>query len=330
MSLYRFRNNLYRYQARWSVRCATSRHAYLFIIIFLSLLLTPLSAVSADRISIIYPDISSPYKEIFESIVHGIESKADDHFQRIPLPKNYQLDNLQQALAEHRSSGIITLGKRGYLAVKQLQTEIPTVVGALSMVPNGISGISLSADPELLFARLKTLVPESKRVFIVYSEQISGWLIPLAERAAAKYQLQLLSFPATNLKEAMHHYRRLLRQARGKEDAIWLPLDNVSVNNDVVLPMLLRKAWDKDLVIFSNKPSHVQRGALFSMYPNNFALGVELLTLLKEQLKQRDKRQTKPLRRLRLAVNLRTAAHLGLNFSPSQQEEFVLTFPSRR
>ncbi|NOQ51095.1 MAG: ABC transporter substrate-binding protein [Desulfuromonadaceae bacterium] len=296
---------------------------------FLMLLFLPNAAFSAKEITVIFPEVASPYKGIFDTILQGIKSQEGNKVQLYPLIKDHELEGLKRDLQQQRTEGIIALGRRGYLAVNMLQTELPTVVGALSLVPNGVSGISLSADPELLFARLKSLVPESKRVFVVYSAQTSGWLIPLAERAASKYRLELMAYPAADLREAMLHYRSLLQETQGKKDAIWLPLDNISANNDVVLPMLLQKAWDKDLVIFSNKPSHVQRGALFSMYPNNFGLGQELSKLLNQQLEQQGDPQVKPLDRLRLAVNLRTAAHLGLNFSPRQQEEFALTFPSR-
>jgi putative ABC transport system substrate-binding protein len=40
-------------------------------------------------------------------------------------------------------------------------------------------------------------------------------------------------------------------------------------------------------------------------------------------------REAVPLTDLHLAVNLRTAAHLGLRFSPRQQEKFHLVFPSQ-
>lgn len=297
--------------------------------IFLMLLFLPNAAFPAKNITVIFPEITSPYKGIFDTILQGIKSQESNNIQLYPLTNDHKLEDLKRDLQQQRTEGIIALGKRGYRAVNMLQTELPTVVGALSLVPNGVSGISLSADPELLFARLKSLVPESKRVFVVYSAQTSDWLIPLAERAASKYRLELMAFPAADLREAMHHYRNLLQKAQGKKDAIWLPLDNISANNDVVLPVLLQEAWDKDLVIFSNKPSHVQRGALFSMYPNNFGLGQELSKLLNQQLEQQGGPQVKPLNKLRLAVNLRTAAHLGLNFNRSQQEKFALTFPTR-
>lgn len=273
--------------------------------------------------------MTSSYKHVFESILAGITAEENGPIHSYPLSKDYKLKDLRRALEKNQTGGIITLGKRGYLAARALQNEIPTVVGALSMVPEKSPGISLSADPELLFSRLKSLVPESQRVFVVYSTQTSGWLIPYAEQAALKFGLQLMTFPASDLKEAMHHYRSVLKVARGKKDAIWLPLDNISANSDIVLPMLLQNAWDKNLVIFSNKPSHAQRGVLFSMYPNNFGLGQELSKLLTQCLERQESPPVKPLKKLRMAVNLRTAAHLDINFSPAQQENFSLTFPTR-
>lgn len=297
-----------------------------FSLLFLT---TPQTSASAGRITVILPDISNPYKDVFESIMAGISTDTNNHIQRYPLPLNTPPQELQQTLDDNQTDGIITLGKRGYLSVKQLPTKIPTVAGALSIVPNGISGISLSADPELLFSRLKSLAPGSKRVFVVYSEKNTGWLIPLAEQAAKKHGLQLFAYPAKDLRETMLHYRKLLNEVHGKTDAIWLPLDKVTTNDDVVLPMLLQNAWDKDLILISNKPSHAKRGALFAMYPDNFGLGQALASLLDKQMASPETSQVIPLNRLQMAVNLRTAAHLGLNFTPNQQEEFKLTFPSR-
>jgi len=93
--------------------------------------------------------------------------------------------------------------------------------------------------------------------------------------------------------------------------------------------MLLQKAWDRDLAIISNKPAHAKRGALFAMYPDNRGLGQELALLLDHVNETAQQSEVLPLSRLNLAVNLRTAAHLGLNFTLRQQEDFTLTFPPR-
>lgn len=277
----------------------------------------------------IYPQISNTYKEVFQAIVDGIKTNNGFDYQLYPLAKNYDIDKLHNSLQIDQIDGIIALGKRGYLATKSFPDNPPTVYGALPLVPDGITGISLSADPQQIFKRLKILVPDAKRVFVVYSQQSNGWLIPYAEQAAHIIGLELHAFPADNLRDAMHHYRELLKNIRGRKNVIWLPLDHVTANDDVVLPLLLQEAWDKGLVICSSKPSHVQRGVLFSMYPDNFGMGQDLAELLNEQLTNKKRAVVKPLRKLQLAVNLRTAAHLDLSFSPNQQQEFNLTFPTR-
>lgn len=286
-------------------------------------------ACAAANVTVLYPEVPAPYKSVFDSILQGIKSKNGIDIKLYPLDKNYQLEILQQDIKENQTEGLIALGKRGYWAAHNLKTDLQTVVGALPLVPNGISGISFSADPEQLFARLKLLVPDSKKVFVVYSPQTTGWLIPLAEAAANKHQLELVAYPADTLREAMLHYRRLLNEANGRNNAIWLPLDKVTANEDIVLPLLLRNAWDKNLSIFSSKPTHVQRGVLFSLYPDNFGLGQELANLMKEQIELNQSPKVYPLKKLFIAVNMRTAAHLGLTFSPQQQQDFKLTFPSR-
>jgi len=308
----------------------TACHALsLTVTLLLFFLLYPHPAFAENQTTVIYPELSSPYKDVFDTILSGIAENSTNEIEAYPLAKDFQLSDLEQSLKERKPKGIISLGRRGYLAVKQLEPNIPAVVGALSIVPNGVSGISLSADPEQLFDRLKTLVPNCNRIFVVYSPQNSGWFIPLAEQAAQQRDLLLLSYPANDLREAMLQYRKLLEESKNDSDAIWLPLDKVTVNDDVVLPLLLKKAWDKNLAIISNKPAHAKRGALLAMYPDNYGLGTELAQLLSQITEEPLQPQVIPLRQLNLAVNLRTAAHLGLNFSLQQQEEFTLTFPSR-
>jgi putative ABC transport system substrate-binding protein len=166
-----------------------------------------------------------------------------------------------------------------------------------------------------------------ERVHVVYSES-SAWLINAAETAARSRGLQLAAYPAADLREAVHHYRSLLQNNANRSQAIWLPLDNITANEEIVLPMLLQAAWDKGLVLFSSKPSHAQRGALFSMFPDHLAMG-RTLAEMASQPSRSMAAGIVPLAQLQLAVNLRTAAHLGLRFAPRQQETFDLVFPSQ-
>ena len=295
----------------------------------LCLLLIPTQAFAEEQTTVIFPELPSPYNKIFAAILQGIENGTEGTVHRYPLKNNFVLEDLQQSLEKTHSDGIISLGKKAAMISKELPGNQPVVVGALSIVPNGISGVSLSADPTIVFRRLKSLAPKIERIFVVYSEKNNGWLIEPARQAAKEHGIKLVAYRAADLRESMHHYRTLITNSNANSDAVWLPLDPVTVNDDVVLPLLLQAAWDKELMLVSNKPGHAKRGVLFAFYPYNYGLGQQLVRLLEQLKTEPQKPIVEPLKELKMAINLRTAAHLGMDFSPQQLKEFTLTFPSR-
>jgi len=110
--------------------------------------------------------------------------------------------------------------------------------------------------------------------------------------------------------------------------AIWLPLDPVTANEKIVVPTILEKAWNNKMVVFSSKPAHAKRGALFSALPNNELLGQQLANLIKPVNYQSTPSTVKTLDSIKLAVNLRTAAHLGFDYNSKERSQFALTFPN--
>jgi putative ABC transport system substrate-binding protein len=111
---------------------------------------------------------------------------------------------------------------------------------------------------------------------------------------------------------------------------VWLLQDSSTVGNTSILPLVLKKAWDKRLVVFSSNPSHVRRGALFSLYADQDALGKSISNLLRQQTSgKRNITGLQPLRDVGIAVNLRTASHIGLEISSEQRRQFDSVFPKR-
>ena len=114
-----------------------------------------------------------------------------------------------------------------------------------------------------------------------------------------------------------------------QDTALWLLQDSKVVDSKVVLPFILEKAWQKHIVVFSSALSHVKKGVLFSMYPNNEAHGEQLASLLLQESRgSSNQRNTlSPTNGLQDAINSRTAEHLGLNLSRSKLREFDVVFP---
>jgi ABC-type uncharacterized transport system substrate-binding protein len=298
-----------------------------------------LAATSAPAqsatIAVLYPDVREPYYTVFMTLLRGIEAGAGGVVKRKAVPEDFDASILNRWLRDEKADVIIALGQRGLKAAKAARGDLPVVTGALLLTPGqvdgeNVTGVSLAADPERLFGRLKSLAPAVKRIFVVYYPEVNGWLMKLATRAAGAYGLELHAYAAHDLRAAALRYKEILDKARDEADAVWLPLDSTTVDDDVVLPMILEAAWTQHLVVFSGNPAHAQRGVLFALYPDNLALGRRLADMALRAAKEGRHKSAAvfPLTDLHIAVNLRTATHLGLHFASGQQRDFDLVFPS--
>ena len=292
------------------------------------------NAAESASIAVLYPEIREPYRSVFSRITDGIRNQSRIRVETYQLRDELDVNNLQAWLQSEHSKVIIALGHRGLKATQRLDNKLPVVVGAVLLPPgaskNGVSGISLTPDPGMLFARLKSLQPQVRRVTVVYDPQRNEGLIRLARTAAKAQGLELVAIKAANLSEAAPIYREILSNRKSRSDAIWLPQDPNTVDDRIILPLILKEAWNNKLVVFSSNPAHIKRGVLFALYPDNFTLGRSLARLALAQLKKDTHASPgiSTLKDLLVAVNLRTADHLELKITSRQRREFDLTFPA--
>lgn len=283
------------------------------------------------QIAVIYPDIGEPYRSVFSEIISGIESRTKSQVVSYAVGPTTDAAALRNLLKSKDTRVVIALGRQGMKAADSLTREFGVVVGGVVGVPEDearrLPVISLSPDPAVLFARLSSLAPGVRRVYVVYDPRQNDWLIRLAKNAARNIGLELVAYPATDLKSAVSDYQDILTRADGQTDALWLPQDSTTVDEGVVLPMVLEQSWERKLPVFSSSFGHVRRGVLFSLYPNNSELGRTLAgSALNYLSDDASKGGMSPLTDVQMAVNLRTARHLGLRFSNKLQNSFDLVF----
>ncbi|MGA7594460.1 MAG: hypothetical protein WCA64_04610, partial [Gallionella sp.] len=134
---------------------------------------------------------------------------------------------------------------------------------------------------------------------------------------------------AQDLRKAVGFYQKIFSQADGHTDALWLPQDPTTVEESSILPMVLQDSWNNNLAVFSSNFGYVQRGVLFSLYPDNLGLGKSLAGLAQEILISGNygKHGLMPLRDVKGAINSRTAKHLGINLNRLQS--FNKIFPDQ-
>jgi putative tryptophan/tyrosine transport system substrate-binding protein len=286
-----------------------------------------------DTIAVIYPDIGAPYRGIFEEIINGIEDKVGTKVAIYAVNPDTDIGVLKTSLLHQNTRVVIALGQQGMKTAMGMNNDFKVVAGGVLSVPEGQAGgqpvVSLTPDPALLLARIKSIMPAVKRVFVVYDPAVSDWLIKLAKASAHDQGLELVAYQAPNLRSAVKFYQQIFSEADGDSDALWLPQDATTVEDSSILPLVLQESWNQSIPVFSSNFGYVRRGILFSLYPDNVALGASLARLAQGILLSGDyaNRGMTPLRDVKSAVNLRTAKHLGLKSSP--QQRFDTIFPDQ-
>lgn len=291
------------------------------------------TTIANNSIAVIYPDISEPYRSVFTQIINGIESKTRGRSANFAVGKNANTDELSNDLRRNDTKVIIALGRQGVKMASGLDSKIGVVVGGVLTAPDNAVRVhqtfSLSPDPALLFKRLKTMMPKARRIFTVYDPIQNAWLIQLAKEGARAQGLELITYPVQDLRSAMLAYQDIFAATDPSYDALWLPQDSITVEESAVLPMVLRESWNQNLTVFSSSFGHVKRGVLFSLYPNNLELGRRLADSALNFLTSgaNETSGMVPLREVLMAINLRTAQHLGIN--TGRPLTFDMAFPEQ-
>ncbi|MBK8162166.1 MAG: ABC transporter substrate-binding protein [Gammaproteobacteria bacterium] len=288
--------------------------------------------------AVLYPDIREPFRSVFMSIIKGIDESLGGNIEARALTSTDSAAEVLEWTRQNNIGSVVTLGNQAFTVASVLPREIPMVVGAVNMSPELLGGtfygITLNPDPVALLQRLKTIVPKVTRVHVIYQREQDGWMIDKATRAAQDLGLSLHAVPAENLQEAANKYREILNNQLSDSDALWLPQDSAVLDEQAILPMILKEAWDRRLIVFSSNPSFVKKGVLFALYPDNYNMGRSLGAMAR-RLQAPGYRvdpaaqNIEALRDLLIAFNVRTAAHLDIKFSREEANSFDLVFPSR-
>lgn len=316
------------------------RSAVFAVCYCLALLLISPSVIYAEtgKTAVLYPEIREPFRSVFMNIVKGIDDALDDSVDTRALKDSDTPADILAWAKERGLRSIITLGNHGFSMSSELSSELPVVIGAVNMSSELLAkpyyGITLNPDPASLLQRLKAVAPKVTRVIVVYQHQQDSWMIEQATKAAQILGIELRAVAVENIQEAANKYREILNNQQSDTDALWLPQDSAVLDEQAILPMILKEAWDRRLIVFSSNPAFVKRGVLFALYPDNYNMGRSLGAMANKiqaagHQGESGVRHIEPLRDLLIAFNVRTAAHLDIRYTRDDLNGFDLVFPSR-
>jgi putative ABC transport system substrate-binding protein len=288
------------------------------------------ASLNKGSIAVVYPNVEEPFRSAFLAMIQGIEDRIKFKVRAYPVDPKVDTAELNNTLKRSGTKVVIALGRQGLNATAGFDREISVLAGGVLLLSESenVMGISMTPDPAMLFSRLRVLLPELRRIVVVYNPQKSDWLIRLAREAAKAQNIELSAHVAGDLASAAKLYSQLITSADNRHDAIWLPHDSTTVEESTILPLVLRESWNSNLPLFSSNVLHVKKGALFAMVPDNVELGRTLAASAMGVIAGEVRRRPLvPLRELQTAINLRTASHIGLNLGALQQRSFDFVYP---
>jgi len=313
--------------------CALGEFFYIRKILLLKIvllvfnLLTPSFGIAANElhIAVIYPK-SEQVNKLFKSIIDGMQKHHNISLHSMEINEETSLSDVKKWIDQYACNAIVALGKPGSKFSRYLNFGVPLITGAHIIAQPDQATVSLAADPLQLFNKLKELKQNVKRIFVVYNQTNTGWLMQQATQAADELQLDLMKLSVKNTRQVTSAFDNILQKINPQEDAVWLPLDPV-IPTKVILPILLKFAWNNNLIVFSNNPVDVKKGVLFAMYPDYFLMGRQLIELTLSRIKKNSLAKPETSKYLKIAINRRTALHLGIKLSKINSLNYNLLYP---
>ncbi|MDR2876780.1 MAG: ABC transporter substrate-binding protein [Chromatiales bacterium] len=292
------------------------------------------TAGEGAAVGVLYPEIREPFRSVFLSIARGVSDELGHDTLLRPLSGTEKPQDILNWISENKLEAVVALGSGGPVLSDNLNdSPVPIMVGAVHMSQElqakRYHGITLSPDPQLLLEKLTTLVPSVKRVTVVYGRGRDDWMLERAQRAAGPLGLEINAVGVDRIQDAASAYRDHLAVQESVTEALWLLQDSTVFEEQAILPLILKQAWNRKLIVFSSNPSHVQRGVLFALYPDNYRMGRSLGIMARSIHPGRDEHGMKLLDDLSLAFNVRTADHLGLRVPREILRDIDLLFPLR-
>ncbi|MFM8900416.1 MAG: hypothetical protein ACKOF9_10790 [Burkholderiales bacterium] len=270
--------------------------------------------------AVLFPDVDEPFRSVFNQIVEGIEDRLPGRVLRLPLLAQQTPAELSDELQRRDVRLVIALGRQGLNVAARLDERLPVVLGGVLGVPETMRRVfavhSLAPHPGATFSKWRQLMPTAQRVHVVFDPRHNSWLVKLAREAGRQQGLELNALEAQDLTASLRQHEQVLAGMDPKRESLWLMQDATTVEDSAVLPLVLREAWKRQLVLMSSTLAHLRRGVLLAPYPDNRGMGRELAeSALRQMAGGKAADGVLPLRELRSAVNSRTAAHLGLDIS---------------
>lgn len=274
---------------------------------------------ASARVAVLLSQDAPQYREF----VTGFKSALDK--QRVAAAVTVRrLDaNAARTRAAVRESAAAAdlLVPLGSAALRAVIDERPALPAVASMVPResdlagaqNTTGVVLEFTPEVEFQWLRRILPDARRVGVLYNTAENQLRIIEATAAAGSSAFELHTLPVAEPRDLPD----ALEAIAGKAQVLWGITDRVVMTPETAKPILLFLLRHRIPLVGPSAP-WVKAGTLYALDRDYADLGRQAAELAARVLKGQSPGSLRPLRprKALLAINRRTAAALDLDLPP--------------
>ena len=242
--------------------------------------------------------------------------------------------DLQGDLAQGRKLGrkiraspaklVVAIGLKAALAAKLEILDIP-VISCMVLAPtkydlirNNMTGIALRIPINNQLSMIKSLIPNGKRIGVLFDPTKTEPTIQQAMAMAKKQGVKLISNPVSSPEDVPAMLRSMLPDI----DVLWLIPDSTVLTEDS-LDFLLSTTLESKIPVLGFSSGLVRSGALAGLFINYSQVGKQVAGLVQKYLKGNSIPQGTllPPEHVSLAINKQIAEYLGITVPPDLLQE---------
>jgi putative tryptophan/tyrosine transport system substrate-binding protein len=222
----------------------------------------------------------------FQEALEGFEETSGCSIKEV-IAVQPGIPDLSSIVRRLRPDAILALGLDAVIRLQQIR-DIPVFFTMAANLPDNvrsadnISGVSMIVEPERQIEALKLILPNIRRVGVIFNAANSGIFVDRFIQSGRKNHLEIIAVRAKNPQDVSH----LLSELKGRADAIVMLPDLALITQETVNAMLLFSFNHSiPLVSFSEKFAGMGALAAIAIIPRD--LGRQTGEMVREYFRGR-------------------------------------------
>jgi putative ABC transport system substrate-binding protein len=227
-----------------------------------------------ELIAVIKAREAEPYDVALKSLRRilkekGIDARIEEFFVGDELPGR---DDRLAEIRRRNPNLIVTMGSAATERVARVVKDTP-VLFCMALNPlasgfirsmggsgNNLAGASLDVPPQVQFEAIRSLVPNLKKIGVIYNPQQTETVVQQARRSAREMGLELLAVPISSGEKVPEALRTLEKSV----DALWSVADSTTFTSASMEFIFLQTLRNK-IPFMGLSPAFVKAGALMAL-----------------------------------------------------------------